>query len=70
MFDLVGFEMDPAVRFMPSLQSIDVLVNKKDLDHLIFMEQQDQLLLKVKKQAQFRTPDQAVFSLDPSNHAW
>ena len=29
MFDLVGFEMDPAVRFMPSLQSIDVLVNKK-----------------------------------------
>jgi len=36
VFDLVGFEMDPAV----------------------------------KKQAQFQTPDQAVFSLDPNNHSW
>jgi len=36
VFDLVGFEMDPAV----------------------------------KKQAQYMTPDQAILSLDPSNHEW
>ena len=28
------------------------------------------LFLQVKKQAQYMTPDQAVLSLDPSNHEW
>ena len=30
----------------------------------------DVLFFQVKKQAQYMTPDQAILSLDPSNHEW